>query len=244
MRNFWKIVNQVIDEADILLEILDARFIDETRNREIEDKVKRKDKQIIYVLNKCDLVNKEKLEMAKKRLHPSVFVSTKEHKGTSILLKTILQYADRKKERVIVGVLGYPNTGKSSVINALKGRASASVSPVGGHTKGKQLVKMTQKVYLMDTPGVYPYKENNQTKHALVASIDYNKVKEPEAVFYQLYEDFKERIEQHYEVKAENADEFLEKLALKLNLIKKGNKPDTVRAARKVLKDWQQNKLN
>ena len=40
MRVFWEIVRDVIDKSDILLEILDSRFIDETRNPEIEDKVK------------------------------------------------------------------------------------------------------------------------------------------------------------------------------------------------------------
>ena len=41
MKNFWSIVNNVIDDADILLLLLDARLVDETRNEEVESKVKR-----------------------------------------------------------------------------------------------------------------------------------------------------------------------------------------------------------
>ncbi|MBI5881377.1 GTPase, partial [archaeon] len=62
MANYWKLVNDVIREADILLEILDGRSIDETRNIEIEDKVKKSGKVLIYVINKCDLVDKDKME--------------------------------------------------------------------------------------------------------------------------------------------------------------------------------------
>jgi len=243
MRCFWKIVNEVIKESDIVLEILDSRFIEQTRNKEIEDKVRFENKQLIYVINKSDLVDKEILDKKKKILKPAVFVSAMKHQGTSILLKTILQFVDKKKERVIVGVVGYPNTGKSSVINALKGRSSASVSSIGGHTKSRQLIKITKQVYLMDTPGVYPYMEKDQTKHALISSIDFNKVKDPEDIIHKLYEAFKEIIEDHYKIKTKDSDDFLEKVAKKLNLLKKGNEPDTNRAARAVLKEWQQGKL-
>ncbi len=49
MVNFWKIVNNVIREADILLLIIDSRFPELTRNKELELKIKTKEKKIIYV---------------------------------------------------------------------------------------------------------------------------------------------------------------------------------------------------
>ena len=61
-KSFWKTVNQLIREADIILEILDSRFVDETRNIEIEDKIKRAGKQLIFVINKCDLVSKDYMD--------------------------------------------------------------------------------------------------------------------------------------------------------------------------------------
>ena len=60
------------------------------------------------------------------------------------------------EEKFKVGVLGYPNTGKSSIINALKGRASAPTSPVSGYTKGMQWIRASKRMYLLDPPGVFP----------------------------------------------------------------------------------------
>ena len=77
MPTFWKHVNEVLREADIIIEVLDARFIDETRNREIEYKVRSSGKRILYVMNKCDLVNIEELKEKSKELQPSVFISSK-----------------------------------------------------------------------------------------------------------------------------------------------------------------------
>ena len=55
MVTFWKVINKVIEESDVILEILDARYPDKTRNLEIENKVKKAGKKLVYVLNKCDL---------------------------------------------------------------------------------------------------------------------------------------------------------------------------------------------
>ena len=82
------IVKDVINRSDILLEVVDARFPDETRHSEIERDLKRLNKPFIIVLNKCDLVSKEKLEKAKTRMSkvaPAVFVSSKERFGTTML---------------------------------------------------------------------------------------------------------------------------------------------------------------
>ncbi len=74
---YWDIVNRVIDDADILLLLLDARLIDETRNKEIEQKVERQKKPLIFVITKCDLVNKKTVESYKKQIKNSVFVSAR-----------------------------------------------------------------------------------------------------------------------------------------------------------------------
>ncbi|MEK6905478.1 MAG: hypothetical protein AABX24_03685, partial [Nanoarchaeota archaeon] len=78
MPTFWKHVNQVLREAEIIIEVLDARFIQETRNKEIEYKVRSSGKKILYVLNKCDLVNIEELKEKTKELQPSVFISSRD----------------------------------------------------------------------------------------------------------------------------------------------------------------------
>jgi ribosome biogenesis GTPase A len=241
MSNYWRLVNDVIKEANILLEVLDARTIDETRNIEIEDKVRRTGKTLIYVINKCDLVDKEKMDKAKKLLTPCVFMSAKDHLGTSFLRSEIMKHAP--KEGFKVGVLGYPNTGKSSVINALKGRASASTSSISGHTHGIQLIKINQRMYLLDTPGVFPYQEKDEVKHAITSAKTFSNIKDPELAAIEIIGQFPEVIEGYYGVKHDDAENVLDSIALKMHYLKKGGLPDTYAAARRVLKDWQEGKI-
>jgi ribosome biogenesis GTPase A len=242
MANYWRIVNNVIKEADILLEVIDARLVEESRNKEIEDKVNAAKKTLIYVINKCDLVEKSKLEKYKRELRPCVFMSATEHLGTGFLRRAIMRYAPKDKFKV--GVLGYPNTGKSSIINALKGKSSASTAPISGHTRGVQLIKVSKNMYLVDTPGVFPYKEKDEKKHAMIAAKTFTNLKDPEASAMELIETFPKQIEKHYQVKhREDPEEVLEQIALKLNRLRKKGLPDTDAAARIVIKDWQEGRI-
>ncbi len=243
MKSFWNIVNDVIEKSDILLEVIDARLIEETRNKELEDKIRAAGKKLIFVINKCDLAEKSLLEKEKKKLKPSVFVSSTKRYGTTMLLHEI-QKNTHNKEKVIVGIVGYPNTGKSSVINALKGKSSAPVSPQSGFTKAMQLIKVTGRIYLLDTPGVFSYMEKGAVKHALRASVDFTQIKDPESAALFIIEGNKDAISSHYLVKKKaDSDEMLEELALKLNRLKKGGIPDTKAAAQALLKDWQRGKI-
>ena len=110
------IVNRVIEEADIILEVLDSRFIEKTRNFEIEKKLKKLGKVIIYVFNKSDLVNINKIKLNKEleKLKPNLFLSSKEKRGHANLKKLIkIESKKLKQESVNIGIIGYPNTGKS-----------------------------------------------------------------------------------------------------------------------------------
>ncbi|MBW2998215.1 50S ribosome-binding GTPase, partial [Candidatus Woesearchaeota archaeon] len=154
MAKFWKIANEVIQDSDIILEVLDARNIKGSRNREIEDKVKHAKKVLVYVVNKCDLVEKSILEKETKKIKDCVFVSSTEYHGFKLLKSKILMESKRMGIRKPkVGVVGYPNIGKSSIINALKGKHSARASPESGFTKGVQFIA-TRNYLLLDTPGV------------------------------------------------------------------------------------------
>jgi len=241
MRTFWNMVNDVISDADILLLVLDSRMALGTRNLEIEDKVASKGKPLIYVLNKCDLVDKHVVEQYKRKLPNSVFISAKLHLGTTKLREKILMTASRLNlhAKVRVGVLGYPNVGKSSLINALKGKSAAKTSLISGYTKHIQKVRAS-KIILLDTPGVIPYKENNDFKHNIIGTIDFSKEKDPDIVAVNLMNVFPGIIEQHYDVPEINdKEQTLVNIAEKRNMVKKGSKPDVIRAAKMILKDWQ-----
>ncbi len=249
MSNFWRLVNDVIDKADILLIILDARLVDETRNLELEQKITAKGKPFILVLNKCDLTSKEYLDKKKKELIKkelnAVFISSLQHLGTTMLRDKIFAAAKKKKDqRITVGVVGYPNTGKSSVINALKGQKSAPASSQSGFTKAIQLVKADNRIYLIDTPGVIPFEEKDEIKHALMGAVDATKVKDPDVIAMKLIEILDGKVESHYGIETQSDSELtLEKIAQKLNKLKKGNELDLELTSRIIIQDWQRGKI-
>ena len=246
MANYWQVVKKAIRDADILLLVLDSRFIEETRNEEIEEKIRAAGKKLIYVMTKCDLAEKECMEKIKHKLKPSVFVSSKEFLGTTILKEKILIEAKRmdSKERIKVGVLGYPNVGKSSLINALKGRKVAPTSITSGQTRGVQKINFGSRIAFLDTPGVIPYREKDKNKHALTGTIDFAKTKEPDLAVMHIMEQYPGKIERHYEVEVtEDKEQTLEKIALKKKVLLKAGEPDTVRMAVVILKEWQTGKI-
>ena len=85
MVKFKSAVNKVLGQSDIVLEVLDARFVEQTRNLKLEQKVKDREKILIYVVNKIDLVKSKKVKAAIKKLKPRVEVSIKDHKGIAKL---------------------------------------------------------------------------------------------------------------------------------------------------------------
>lgn len=247
MANFWNIVNKVIGDADILLLILDSRMIDSTRNIEIEHKVEKAGKPLIYVMNKCDLVDKTYLENYKKKMKKiCIFVSAKNHLGTTMLREKIGITASKNgiKGEIKVGVLGYPNVGKSSIINALNGKSAAPVSSISGYTKAVQKVGVGGKIMMIDTPGVIPYHEDDAKKHSIIGTIDHNREKDPDVVALNLLNEFPGLIEEFYGVEIhEDKEETLEAIAIKLNMVLKAKEVDFMRASRKILFDWQTGKI-
>lgn len=241
MPSFWKHVNRVLQEADIIIEVLDARMINETRNSEIEYKARKLNKLILYAINKCDLADKNELEKVKRTLKPSVFISSKEHLGTTLLKKKILELS--KGEKVVVGVVGYPNVGKSSLINALSGRGAAKTSAESGYTKGLQKIKVDNKILVLDTPGVFPKNENDTLKYGKIGAIDYAKIKEPEIAALTLIEENKELILKYYQVDGDDIEEILEKIGLKLKKFGRKGEVDLEATSRLILKAWQIGKI-
>ncbi|MFZ5954799.1 MAG: YlqF/YawG family GTPase [Nanoarchaeota archaeon] len=254
-RPFPKIIRNMIEICDIILEVLDARFIEETRNLEIEELIKSKNKKIIYVLNKSDLMNLngKRKELTEKNIYPFVFVSCKKRRGIKELrsrIKIEIKKSNLNFPRAHVGIIGYPNTGKSSLINILSGRSSARTAPEAGFTKGIQKIRLTSDILLLDTPGIIPESKYSGTKREVIAdntivgARTFDQVKDPEFIISKLMDKYSKQIEKFYEIEAEgDAEMLIEKLAKKKGFLIKGNEPDIDRTSRLILRDWQLGKI-
>ncbi|MBW6516990.1 MAG: 50S ribosome-binding GTPase [ANME-2 cluster archaeon] len=252
MTSYKRISQDVIRKADVLLEVVDARFPDETRNSEVERDIARAKKPFIIVINKCDLVSKEKLERTKSRLSkiaPTVFISSKDRYGTTMLRHKILEIANIKGREILVGSVGYPNTGKSSVVNAVTGKHSAGTSPISGHTKGVQHIKAGSRIKFIDTPGVIPFDENDEYIQGMLAVKDSTHLKDPIGVALKIIEKLcdenKPSLESFYHItiEEENSYEVLELIGRESNFLKKKGEVDETRAAVKIIIDWQKGQL-
>ena len=250
---FTKMAQEVIETSDIILEILDARFIEKTRNPEIEKEVRKLGKKIIFVLNKADLVDVKELKFNYDltQIRPYVLFSTKSRIGRLRLREILSVEASKSKfKKARVGVIGYPNTGKSSIINVLSGGRRAGVSPRAGFTKNIQNIKFRKNIIIIDTPGVITGGEENSIipqivkKQAEIGVKNFDKVKYPDLILNDIMKENPGIFDEHYEVDSGNdIENLLDILGRKWDFLKKRGVIDQDRTARKILKEWQDGKI-
>ena len=154
--------------VDLVIEVLDARIPLSSKNPDISKLAKNKKR--LTVLNKVDLADEREVENWKEyfiRNDISDYVlAISAEKGTNLNeLKRIvdeiyiekLEKAKKKglrKTEVRALIAGIPNVGKSKLINKFAGKTKARVGDKPGFTRGKQWVKASEKLELLDTPGV------------------------------------------------------------------------------------------
>uniref|UniRef100_A0A3B5MLL2 Guanine nucleotide-binding protein-like 3 n=1 Tax=Xiphophorus couchianus TaxID=32473 RepID=A0A3B5MLL2_9TELE len=266
---------QVIDASDVVIEVLDARDPLGCRCPQLEEAVllggKRK---LLFVLTKIDLVPKENAEkwieclqrefpvvafkastqMRDKtvvRLVPSNEVLNRSKGatcfGSECLTELLTAYAAKTQSEASlkVGVVGFPNVGKSSLINNLKGMMACHVGIAKGTTKTVQEVHMSKTVNLMDSPGIVASPSNPAASMAL-RSLQVEEGQETvlDAVNTLLKQCDKSQVMLQYTVPDfRNSLEFLTLLAKKRGFLQKGGVPNTVQAANTFLTDWTGAKL-
>jgi hypothetical protein len=255
MRDFWRIVREVIEQSDVVIEVLDARMPHKTRNRKAERMVKMHRKPLIIVVNKRDLITSEIAKEHRKSLKKvgnCIFISTKNKRGISSLKREIMKIGQRrrrKKGRVRVGVIGYPNTGKSSLINALAGRNKARVAAKPGFTRGVQWINAGENIRLLDTPGVIPLGERDEVRQALIGVLDVSKIRDPMVVAKRIVELFleqnKDALEEKYgiEIGEKSFSGIVREIGRVRHMLKKGGKIDLRRVYLTIINDWQKGEL-
>ncbi|KAK3382273.1 NUC091 domain-containing protein [Lasiosphaeria ovina] len=254
-KRIWNELYKVIDSSDVLLHVLDARDPLGTRCQHVEKYLATEapHKHLVFVLNKIDLVPSSTAAAWIRVLqkdHPTCAMraSMKNPFGRGSLIDLLRQFSILHKDRkqISVGLIGYPNTGKSSIINALRGKAVTRVAPIPGETKVWQYVTLMRRIYLIDCPGIVPPNQHDTPEDLLLRGVvRVENVENPEQYVPAVLRKVKtHHMERTYELKGwKNHMEFLELLARKSGRLLKGGEPDVDGVAKMVLNDLMRGKI-
>ncbi|XP_012502179.1 PREDICTED: nucleolar GTP-binding protein 2 [Propithecus coquereli] len=253
-KRIWGELYKVIDSSDVVVQVLDARDPMGTRSPHIETYLKKEKpwKHLIFVLNKCDLVptwaTKRWVAVLSQDYPTLAFHASLTNpfgKGAFIQLLRQFGKLHTDKKQISVGFIGYPNVGKSSVINTLRSKKVCNVAPIAGETKVWQYITLMRRIFLIDCPGVVYPSEDSETDIVLKGVVQVEKIKTPEDHIGAVLERAKpEYISKTYKIDSwENAEDFLEKLAFRTGKLLKGGEPDLQTVGKMVLNDWQRGRI-
>lgn len=254
-KRIWNELYKVIDSSDVIVHVLDARDPLGTRCASVEKYIKTEaaHKHLIYVLNKCDLVPNWVTAAWVKHLskryptlafHASITNSFGKGNLINVLRQFSSLHSDRKQ--ISVGFIGYPNTGKSSIINTLRRKKVCTVAPIPGETKVWQYITLMKRIFLIDCPGIVPPSPNDTEADILFRGVvRVEHVAHPEQYIPHMLERCERKhLERTYEVSGwTDAASFLELIARKHGRLLKGGEPDEQGVAKLVLTDFNRGKI-
>ncbi|KAG6291453.1 GTPase required for pre-60S ribosomal subunit nuclear export and maturation [Claviceps purpurea] len=254
-KRIWNELYKVIDSSDVIIHVLDARDPVGTRCRSVEKYLKEEapHKHLIFVLNKCDLVPTSiaagwvrclSTEYPTLAFHASINNSFGKGSLIQLLRQFAILHADRKQ--ISVGLIGGPNTGKSSIINTLLKKKVCTVAPIPGETKVWQYVSLMKRIYLIDCPGVVPPSSTDTpTDLVLRGVVRVEKVEHPAQYIPAVLGRVKRHhMEKTYDLRGwAAATELLELLARKSGRLLRGGEPDLDGVAKMVLNDFMRGKI-
>lgn len=278
MQAYYHEFKKVVEAADVIIEVLDARDPMGCRCPDVESTIATRypNKKIILLLNKIDLVPRQNVEkwMAYLRnSYPTVaFKSSTQRKGklsqsetkfakatsadlqgseslgADALLQLLKHYARTGTVRtsITVGLIGFPNVGKSSVINSLCRVRAAKVGATPGVTKAAQEIHLDKRVKLLDTPGIVFPKAGDVSDDIILRNVvKLEQVSDPISPVVKILQ----RCNKHvilsiYKIPDfSSPNEFLIHVARKNGKLMKGGIPNINAAAKIVLQDWTGGKI-
>lgn len=252
-------LKEKLGQIDVVLEVIDARIPYSSKyqnsNKLTGNKIK------IILLNKSDVSDPNKNKIWKSKIEekfncPCILTTTKNQKDTKIIVEKILKEAspvfEKLKQKGLLErpirtmVIGMPNVGKSSVINKLTGTSKTKTGAKAGVTRSQQWVRVHNKIELLDTPGIIPTVQDNQTtalRLAMVNSISENAY-DNEYVACELLKIldkyYNDKVREYYKIEGELT---IENIAISRNWIVKGNMPDITRTSQFILTNFRDGKI-
>lgn len=258
MKKTRDLIEQNLKLVDAVLELVDARIPASSRNPVI-DQITGNKKRVI-VMNKSDLADpaetKQWVERFRKENGYACAVDCRSGKGLDRLfriLQTLQEARDQEKSvkrplRLIV--VGVPNVGKSSLINRLTGRKSATTGNKPGVTRGKQWLTLKNGMQLLDTPGIlWPkFEDKNVGMNLAFCGSIKDEIMDLETLALELVKvllkDYSGLLETRYKIEEISSDglEAMEQIGRKRGFLFSGNRLDYERTARTILDEFRAGK--
>ena len=174
-------IEKKVKLVDCVIELLDARIPLASRNETLfkitENKLR------LVVLTKADLADENETKKWAKFFENAgsavIFADLNKSSDIQKIIQNVEKLGETKQQKLLAKgmkpqpiraiVIGIPNVGKSTLINKLAKRHSASVQNKPGHTKSQQLIKVSNRFELLDTPGILQNSYENKNKAMLLA---------------------------------------------------------------------------
>lgn len=265
-----RMMQENIKLIDLVIELVDARIPLSSRNPDIDELGQNKARLIL--LNKADLADDRQTQNWKdffeKKGYFVVSLNSRNRNGmkaiNSVVAEACKEKIERDRKRGILNrpvramVVGIPNVGKSTFINSFAGKACAKTGNKPGVTKGKQWIRLSKTLELLDTPGIlWPKFEDQQVglRLALIGSMN-DEILNIEEMALELIsflvKEYHGLLARRYDIAIELEDDAKEQdgfLAIMTQIaevrkcFKKGDELDLRKAANLILDDFRSGKI-
>jgi ribosome biogenesis GTPase A len=259
-----RMMQEDIKLIDLVIEVVDARIPLSSRNPDIDELGKNKSR--IILLNKSDLADTRKNKLWMEYFNNKGFhvleINSKTGQGVNaingIVQEACKEKIERDRKRGIINrpvramVVGIPNVGKSTFINAFAGKACTKTGNKPGVTKGKQWIRLNKSLELLDTPGILWPKFEDQTVGlhlAMIGSIN-DEIVHLDELAYDLIkfmrEDYPGLIEKRYNIEipdSQDAYDTIKAICVSKKCFLKGEELDIMKASNMVVDDFRNGRI-